>query len=65
MTWPPKSPDLNPIKLVWDEQKDSGVKAKQPASGVMEWIYSISCPWYKEYLLEEDTLMIQRYEQKS
>ena len=31
MEWPAQSPDLNPIKLVWDELH-RGVKAKQPTS---------------------------------
>ena len=31
MTWPPQSPDLNPIEMVWDEL-DRKVKEKQPTS---------------------------------
>ena len=31
MTWPPQSPYLNPIKMVWDEL-DRRVKEKQPTS---------------------------------
>ncbi|CAJ0953624.1 unnamed protein product [Ranitomeya imitator] len=31
MTWPPQSPDLNPIEMVWDEL-DRKVKAKGPTS---------------------------------
>jgi hypothetical protein len=31
MTWPPQSPDLNPIEIVWDEL-DRRVKEKQPTS---------------------------------
>ena len=29
MTWPPQSPDLNPIEMVWDDL-DRGVKEKLP-----------------------------------
>ena len=36
MTWPPQSPDLNPIELVWDEL-DRRAKAKQPTSAVDLW----------------------------
>ena len=31
MTWPPQSPHLNPIEMVWDEL-DCRVKEKQPTS---------------------------------
>jgi transposase len=31
MTWPPQSPDLNQIEMVWDEV-DRRVKEKQPTS---------------------------------
>lgn len=36
MVWPPQSPDLNPIELVWDEL-DRKVKAKQPTSAEHLW----------------------------
>ena len=31
MTWPPRSPALNPIEMVWDEL-DHRVKEKQPTN---------------------------------
>ena len=36
MSWPPQSPDLNPIEMVWDEL-DRRVKEKQPTSGQHMW----------------------------
>jgi transposase len=36
MTWPPQSPDLNPIEVVWDEL-DRRVKEKQPTSAQHMW----------------------------
>uniref|UniRef100_A0AAZ3NZI7 Tc1-like transposase DDE domain-containing protein n=1 Tax=Oncorhynchus tshawytscha TaxID=74940 RepID=A0AAZ3NZI7_ONCTS len=36
MTWPPQSPNLNPIEMVWDEL-DHTVKEKQPTSDQHMW----------------------------
>jgi hypothetical protein len=36
MTWPPQSPDLNSIGMVWDEV-DRRVKEKQPTSTQHMW----------------------------
>ncbi|CDQ70919.1 unnamed protein product [Oncorhynchus mykiss] len=36
MTWPPQSPNLNPIEMVWDEL-DRRVKEKQPTSAQLMW----------------------------
>jgi hypothetical protein len=36
MTWPPQSPNLNPIEMVWDEF-DRRVKEKQPTSAQHMW----------------------------
>ena len=36
MTWPPQSPDLNPVQLVWDEM-DCRVRAKRPTSAQHLW----------------------------
>jgi transposase len=36
MTWPPQSPDFNPIEMVWDEL-DQRVKEKQPTSAQHMW----------------------------
>ena len=36
MTWPPQSPDLNPMEMVWDEM-DRRVKAKGPTSAQHLW----------------------------
>ena len=36
MTWPPQSPDLNPIEMVWDEL-DRRVKEKQRTSAQHIW----------------------------
>ena len=36
MTWPPQSPDLNPIEMVWDEL-DRRVKEKQQTSAQYMW----------------------------
>ena len=42
MTWPPQSPDLNPIKMVWDEM-DRRVKAKGPTSAQHFWELLQNC----------------------
>jgi transposase len=36
MTWPPQSPDLNPIQMVWDEL-DRRVKEKQSTRAQHMW----------------------------
>ena len=36
ITWPPQSPDLNRIEMVWDEL-DRRVKEKQPTSAQHMW----------------------------
>ena len=36
MTWPPQSPDINPIEMVWDEL-DRRAKEKQPTSTQHMW----------------------------
>jgi hypothetical protein len=36
ITWPPKSPDLNPIEIVWDEL-DRRVKDKQQTNAQHMW----------------------------
>ena len=36
MIWPPQSPDLNPIEMVWD-QLDRRVKENQPTSAQLLW----------------------------
>jgi hypothetical protein len=42
MTWPPQSPDLNPIEMVWDEL-DRRVKEKHPTSAPHMWKYLQDC----------------------
>ena len=44
MTWPPQSPDLNPIEMGWDEL-DWRVKEKQPISDQHMW--EILRDWWK------------------
>ncbi|CDQ60383.1 unnamed protein product [Oncorhynchus mykiss] len=42
MTWPPQSPNLNPIEMVWDEL-DCRVKEKQPTSAQHMWVLLQDC----------------------
>ena len=42
MTWPPQSPDLNPIEMVWDEI-DCRMKAKGPTSAQHLWELRQDC----------------------
>uniref|UniRef100_A0A673WN80 Integrin, alpha 5 (fibronectin receptor, alpha polypeptide) n=1 Tax=Salmo trutta TaxID=8032 RepID=A0A673WN80_SALTR len=42
MTWPPQSPDLNPIEMVWDELNHR-VKEKQPTSAQHIWQFLQDC----------------------
>ena len=51
MTWPPLSPDLNPIKMVWDELNRK-VKEKQPTSAEHMWEILQDC--WKSILGEAD-----------
>ena len=52
MTWPPQSPDLNPIVVVWDEL-DRRVKEKQPTSAQHMWellqILLVTCAEYNRF----------------
>uniref|UniRef100_A0AAZ3SWX9 Tc1-like transposase DDE domain-containing protein n=1 Tax=Oncorhynchus tshawytscha TaxID=74940 RepID=A0AAZ3SWX9_ONCTS len=58
MTWPPQSPNLNTIEIVWDEL-DRRVKKKQPTSAQHMWELlqllekhsSLSWFWYLFFLL--------------
>ena len=52
MTWPPQSPDLNPIKMVWDEM-DRRLKAKGPTSAQHLWELLQDC-WK---IISSDNLM--------
>ena len=49
MTWPPQSPDLNPIEMVWDEL-ERRVKEKQPTSAQHKW--ELLQDWWKSILTE-------------
>ena len=42
VTWPPQSPDLNPVEMVWDEM-DCRVKAKGPPSAQHLWELPQDC----------------------
>ncbi|KAL6491122.1 hypothetical protein MHYP_G00014670 [Metynnis hypsauchen] len=50
MTWPPQSPDLNPIEMVWGEL-DLRVKAKGPTSAKHLWELLQDC--WKTISVEE------------
>ncbi|KAK6292566.1 hypothetical protein J4Q44_G00371500 [Coregonus suidteri] len=49
MTWPPQSPDLNPIEMVWDELDRRG-KEKQPTSAQHMWELFQDC--WKAFLMK-------------
>ncbi|CDQ74154.1 unnamed protein product [Oncorhynchus mykiss] len=42
MIWPPQSPDLNQIEMVWDDS-DRRVKEKQPTSAQYMWELHQDC----------------------
>jgi hypothetical protein len=44
MTWPPQSPGLNPIEMVWDES-ERREKEKQPTSPQHMW--DVLQTWWK------------------
>ena len=48
MTWPPQSPNLNPIEMVWDEL-DGRVKEKQSTSAQNMW--ELSHPGQREVFI--------------
>ena len=50
MTWPPQSPDINPIEMVWDEL-DCRVNEKQPASAQHMWELLQDC-WKSKALIK-------------
>jgi hypothetical protein len=49
MTWPPKSPDLIPFEMVWDEL-NCRVKEKQPTSA--QYMCEFLQDWWKSIPLE-------------
>jgi transposase len=54
MTWPPQSPDLNPIETVWDEL-DRRVKENQPTSAQHMWEHFQDCCKAFQLMLVERT----------
>ena len=42
LTWPPQSPDLNQIEMVWDES-DHRVKENQPTTAQHMWEHLQGC----------------------
>ena len=49
MTWPPQSPNLNPIEMVWDDL-NRRVKEKQPTSAQHMWELLQDC--WKAFLMK-------------
>jgi transposase len=49
ITWPPQSPNLNPIEMVWDDL-DRRVKEKQPTSAQHMWKLLQDC--WKAFLMK-------------
>ena len=58
MTWPPQSPDLNPIEMVWDEL-DCRVKEKQPTSAQHMWELLQDCWKAFQVMLVKRMLRVQ------
>jgi hypothetical protein len=56
MTWPPQSPYLKPIEMVWDEL-DRRVKEKQPTSAQTMWELLQDC-WKSIHYLDFGTTYV-------